>query len=309
MFLVLMLYGMFASVFTIAKLGMEYTQPLFLVGTRMFLAGIIMLGYQFLFCRQETINSNVNFRRIFWLAIFNIYLTNVFEFWGLKYLTSFKTCFIYSLSPFFAALLSYFVFAEKISWKKWTGLLIGFLGFIPILLNENSNEQELGHFWIFSWAELAVMGASICSVYGWIVLRQIVRDDGTSPFLANGYSMLLGGALALFHSWLVEDWNPFPVTEFLPFAECTVLLLVISNLICYNLYGSLLKKFSATFMSLAGFTTPFFTAFFGWLFLGETISWAFYVSAAFVFLGLVTFYQEELQRGYSNRTPETIPNN
>lgn len=308
MFLVLMLYAMFASVFTIAKIGMEYTQPLFLVGTRMFLAGIVMLSYLLVFRRQELFNVT-NFRRIFWLAIFNIYLTNVFEFWGLKYLTSFKTCFIYSLSPFFAALLSYFIFSEKISWKKWSGLLIGFLGFLPILLSETSNEQETGHFWIFSWAELAVMGAAICSVYGWILLKQIVRNDNTSPVVANGYSMLLGGVLALFQSWLVEEWNPVPVYEFVPFAECTLMLLVISNLICYNLYGSLLKKFSATFMSLAGFTTPFFTAFFGWLFLGETISWAFYISAAFVFLGLITFYQEELQRGYANRTPETIPNN
>lgn len=309
MFFVLLLYAMFASVFTIAKAGMEYTQPFFLVGTRMLFAGIIMLSYQFFFRREETKQCKLNFKRIFWLTIFNIYLTNVFEFWGLKYLTSFKTCFIYSLSPFVAALLSYFIFSEKLSWKKWTGLFIGFAGFIPILLNETSNEQQTGHLYLLSWAEVAVMAASICSVYGWILLRQIVRDDGTPPFLANGYSMLFGGILALLHSRLVEDWDPIPVTEMIPFVECTLLLLVISNLICYNLYGVLLKKFTATFMSFAGFTTPFFTALFGWLYLGEVVTWPFYVSAAIVFMGLLTFYQEELQRGYYMSKPTEVPIN
>lgn len=298
MFFVLLLYAMFASVFTIAKTGMQYTQPFFFVGTRMLLAGVIMLAYQYIFRREETKSVKLNWFRICLLASFNIYLTNVFEFWGLKYLTTFKTCFIYSLSPFLSALISYFVFSEKLSWKKWAGLIIGFAGFIPILFNEAPNEQDTGGIFFLSWAEIAVMLAAICSVYGWILLKQVVRDDGCPSFLANGYSMLIGGTAALFHSWLVESWDPIPVTEILPFAECTILLLVISNLICYNLYGSLLKKYSATFMSFAGFTTPFFTALLGWFYLGEIVTWPFYVSAAIVFVGLITFYQDELQSGF-----------
>lgn len=297
MFFVLLLYALFASVFTIGKTGLQYTQPFFLVGTRMALAGIIMLVYQYGFRREETKQVKLNIWKLVQLAAFNIYLTNAFEFWGLKYLTSFKTCFIYSLSPFVSALLSYFIFSERLSWKKWVGLLIGIVGFAPILLNETSGEQEMGHFFFFSWPELAVMTAAVCSVYGWILLKQLVKE-GCPSFLANGYSMLIGGGIALFHSSLTENWNPIPVTEFLPFAECTILLLVISNLICYNLYGMLLKKYSATFMSFAGFSTPFFTALFGWFYLGEVVTWPFYVSAAIVFLGLITFYQEELQRDY-----------
>src|SRR4051794_37249204 len=125
MYLVLILYGLFASVFTIAKIGLQYTQPFFFVGTRMMLAGIILLGYQYFFHREGFKLKKYHFWQIFRLAAFNIYLTNVFEFWGLKYLTSFKTCFIYSLSPFLSALLSYFIFSEKMSGKKWIGLIIG----------------------------------------------------------------------------------------------------------------------------------------------------------------------------------------
>lgn len=299
MFYVILLYALFASVFTIAKTGLEYSQPFFLVGSRMFLAGILMLGYQFFVHRQSFSFKKEHFWRVFRLALFNIYLTNAFEFWGLRYLTSFKTCFIYSLSPFVSALLSYLMFTEKMSLKKWMGLGIGFLGFIPILLNETSSEQQAGHFFYFSWAELAVMGAAVSSVYGWILLKQLVQENEYSPLMANGLSMLMGGAMALIHSSLTENWNPVPVNSYIPFFECAVLLIIISNLICYNLYGFLLKKYSATFVSFAGFTTPLFTALFGWYWLGEIVTLPFYLSAGIVFVGLFMFYQDELKRDYS----------
>lgn len=303
MYLALLLYALFASVFTISKTGLEYAQPFFLVGSRMLFAGFLMLGYQYFFQRQEFKCAKKDLWRILRLAIFCIYLTNVFEFWGLKYLTSFKTCFIYSLSPFLSALFSYWMFSEKLTNKKWLGLIVGFLGFLPILLSETGSEELTGHFFLFSWAEIAVVCAAICSVYGWILLGQLVRENGYTPFMANGLSMVIGGSIALVHSFFVESWDPIPVTDFWPFAICALLLILISNLVCYNLYGFLLKRFSATFMSFAGFTTPVFTAIFGWLYLGEVVDNAFYLSGAIVLAGLSLFYQEELKQGLTFRKP------
>lgn len=302
MYLVFLLYAMFASIFTISKTALEYSQPFFLVGSRMLFAGLLMLAYQCLYKKEKITINKSQFWRVFLLALFNIYLTNVFEFWGLKYLTSFKTCFIYSLSPFVSALLSYFMFADKMNLKKWSGLLIGFSGFLPILLNQTSSEETTGHLFFLSWAEIAVIAAAISSVYGWILLSQLVKENGYSPFMANGLSMSIGGIMALGHSLCVETWNPIPVTDFFPYLECTLLLILVSNLICYNLYGFLLKSYSATFMSFAGFTTPLFTAFFGWLYLGEVVTWPFYLSAVIVFSGLLVFYQEELSMKSTSKT-------
>lgn len=296
MILVVALYALFASVFTIGKAGLEYSQPLFLVGSRMLLAGVILLAYLYFFKRKDLVFKKEHAWRIFCLALFNIYLTNAFEFWGLKYLTSFKTCFIYSLSPFVSALLSYWMFKDKMGAKKWLGLLIGFIGFLPILLNETSTEEETGQFFFLSWAEIAVMFAAVSGVYGWVLLKQLVQEDGYSPLMVNGLSMTVGGGMALMHSWAVEPWDPIPVTVMQPFLECTFLLIIISNFVCYNLYGYLLKRFSATFVSFAGFITPLFTAFFGWYYLGEVVTWPFYLSAAIVFIGLTIFYQEELRQ-------------
>lgn len=301
MFLVILLYALFASVFTIAKTGLEYTQPFFFVASRMIFAGVLMVAYQYWYKGERFILSKTACRRIFCLAFFNIYLTNACEFWGLQYLTSFKTCFIYSLSPFVSALFSYFLLSEKLNWRKWTGLLVGFAGFIPILMAQSSAEEQTGELFFFSWAELAVVCAAISSVYGWIVLKQLVNEEKYTPLMANGLSMLVGGGFALVHSLSVETWDPIPVTSFVPYFECTLLLIIISNMICYNLYGHLLQRYTATFMSFAGFTTPLFTAFFGWIFLGEVVTMPFYVSFLIVFVGLLMYYQEELKQIYERR--------
>lgn len=307
MFLVLLLYALFASVFTISKTGLEHAQPFFFVGSRMAVAGLILLGYLFI-RHREMFRTKLPIKLLCLLALFNIYLTNVFEFWGLQYLTSFKTCFIYSLSPFLSALFSYFALSETLSWKKWVGLAIGMGGLIPVLLTHTEAEASIGQLAFLSWPEIAVICAAICSVYGWIVLKQVVEKSKCSPMMANGFSMLLGGLAALGHSFVVEDWNPIPVQGVPVFLECALLLIVISNLICYNLYGHLLKSYSATFMSFAGFSTPMFSALFGWLYLGEVISWHFYLSAIIVFAGLLIFYIEELNSWETLVSPKSVEN-
>lgn len=294
--LVVVLYALFASVFTIGKWGLEYADPLFLVGSRMLLAGILMLGYLLLFKRDQITFKKEHFWRIIRLAACNIYLTNALEFWGLKYLPSSKTCFLYSLSPFIAALFSYFMLNERMTQKKWIGLSVGFIGFIPILLQSSSSEENIGQLLYLSWPELAVLGAVVCSVYGWILMKQLCDKSNYSPLMVNGWSMLFGGLLALTNSYFVEPWDPVPVTEYTPFLISGFLLIIISNMICYNLYGVLLRHFSATFMSFAGFTTPVFTALFGWVFLSETISWHFYISFIIVLCGLTIFHRDELKQ-------------
>lgn len=294
MLLVFLVYALFATVFTTAKTALHSTEPFFLVGSRMLLAGVLLVGYQWVRNPTSLKISKDTLKLLILLAFFAIYLTNVCEFWGLQYLTSSKACFIYSLSPFISALLSYFLIQERMSGKKWLGLAVGFLGFLPILLSQTEQESFAGHFWIFSWAELALVGATLFSVYGWILLKKVVSNE-ISPLTANGYAMLLGGAMALTHSYFVENWAPLPVTDYSSFFLFTAILILVSNLICYNLYGYLLKKYSATFMSFAGFTTPLFAALFGWIFLNETISLAFLSSFCVVIFGMLIFNKAEME--------------
>jgi drug/metabolite transporter (DMT)-like permease len=297
-FFVFFCFFIWSTSFTLGKKALECCPPIFLTGSRMFLGGLVILAFLALFRKQDIQLKKHHLFPLILYAITAVYLTNIFEFWGLQYLTAAKACFIYSLSPFLSALFSYFQFREKITSKKFLGLVIGFIGFIPVMLKQSGAEQLLGGLSFLSWAEIALIGATVTSVYGWILLRKLGKEEGVSPLMANGTSMFIGGLFALVHSFFIDDWSPIPVTNYFGFTQGVILMLLISNLICYNLYGWLLKRFTATFLSFAGLTTPLFAAFFGWFFLGEEVSWTFFLSVGIISLGLWLVYAEELRLGY-----------
>lgn len=297
MWLVFVMYGLFASIFTVGKATLEYGQPFFILGSRMTLAGFILLSYQWLFQRQELrAQLNVKYLKpLLVVILFNFYLTNIFEFWGLQYLDSSKACFIYNLSPFISALISYFAFSEKMTFKKWIGLSIGCIGMMPILLTQDSPKEVERQIGMLSWPEIALLFAVFCSCYGWTGMRQL-RKDNYSPITANGLGMIFGGIFALLTSLHTEQWNPVPVWQWRGFLEGSIYMMIVSNLLAYNLYSHLLRRFTVTFMSFAGFVTPLFASFYGWLFLQEQIKTSFFLSAGIVFCGLYLFYQQELQK-------------
>ncbi len=307
--LVVFLYAIWSSVFSFAKVALMYSPPVFLTGFRMLLASVILLGYLLVAKRSS---FKLTGKQIFSFAIlgfFSIYLTNILEFWGVQYLSAAKACFIYSLSPFFAALFSYLHFNEKMNVRKWIGFGIGLVGTIPVLIHQSGAEELLNAFSFFSWPSLALMGAALASVYGWVLLRVIVKDSSVSPLMANGSSMLFGGILALVHSYFIDAWTPLPVQEgnFGPFLKITLLMTVIFNIFCYNLYGAMLKRFTATLLSFLGLVSPIFASLHGWIFLGEPLSWTIFLSTAILSVGLWIVYSAELKQGYIYKKPLSQP--
>lgn len=302
MFLVILLFALFASLFTLQKDTLQYCEPFFLIGSRMLFSGIILLTYLFITNRTAFKVNTKHLGTFLLLALFAVYLTNICEIWGIKHMVSSKACLLYSLSPFLAALVAFFVLGETLSKQKWLGMFIGFFGLIPIHFAQTSEEISLGQFSIFSIAELSILGAVFFSVYGWILLKKIISQYKHSPLLANGISMTIGGVFALLHSYFSgELWQPIPVAELKPFITNSLVMCLISNIICYNLYGFLLKRFTATFMSFAGLVTPFFASLYGYLFLQESISWHFFASIIMFSFGLILFYQDELKHGKAFR--------
>jgi len=291
MTLIIILYALFASSFSMGKILLKYTNPIFLVGIRMFIGGLILLAYQYISPRQSFYLKKKHIWLFVQIILFGVYFNYILRFWALNSLTSSKTCFIYNLAPFMSAIYSYYFFKEKITKGKLAGLIIGFFGMIPILLTSSSAEQSIGEFSFISLPELAVIVSVALHAYSWVVMRKLIRDKNYSPTLVNGFTMTAGGILALITSFAQGKF--FPVTETGPFFSWLAAVIIISNIICFNLYGSLLKRYSATFLSFAGFLAPLFAALYGWGLLGEKITWHFYASSVLVFVGLYLFYKEE----------------
>ena len=298
--IVLAMYAVWSSVFSLGKIALSVSPPLFLTASRMLLASVLLLGFLALKNRAAFKVTKQQFFFIVLYALFGIYLTNAFEFWSLQHLTVAKTCFIYSLCPFFSAFFSYLHFGEKMNGRKWLGLVVGLSGIIPVLAMQKGGGELLSTIPFVSWPELAMIGAAICTVYGWIIMRLIVKDSTSSPLMINGSGMLIGGVIALVHSLIVEPWAPLPVaaSHMGGFAQGIVLMTIISNIICSNLYGLLLKKFTATFLSFMGLLCPIFASISSWFLIGEAPSPTIFVSTAIVSIGAWLVHSAELRQGY-----------
>lgn len=297
-FIAILMYGLWSTIFSLSKAALAHSPPFFLTGFRMFTAGVLLCGFIFLYKKVKFSLKQAG--AIALLGVFSIYLTNILETWGIQYMPSSRACFIYSVSPFLAALLSYFHFNEKMNLQKWIGMTIGFLGVLPIIFSGDSVTSL--SFGAVTAADLAIIGAAFFSVYGWVLLRLIVKDNSISPLLANGASMLIGGILALVHSFFSENWSGptmlGPVTNTSIFLQIVLLMTLISNIICYNLYGMMLKKFTATILSFIGLLSPIFASFAGWLIMGESPTYTLFLSTGVLLLGLFIVYKAELKQGY-----------
>lgn len=305
MLLLILLHALFALTFPLAKIAITNSQPLFFTAIRMIIGGILIIFYQYfsnikLFRISVRKYLNYNYY-IIMLAIFNVFLANAPEYWALKYLTSANACFIYSITPFISALLSYFLFAERITKKKLLGMIIGTAGFIFMLIK--TDQVEVKNLTFISWPEINMIIASFATSYGWIIMRQLINklkiDSQSQNFsdymliFLNAASMLTGGLISLGFSFILEDRsNLVNINQSFIFNLIGVIL--ISNIICYNLYAYLLKKYSATLISFIGFIEPIFAAIYGYLLLQETISIRFVLASTIVIAGLYVFYSEDL---------------
>lgn len=298
LFFVMLMYAIWASTFPINKLALQNAPPVFLAGMQMFLGGIIILGFLFIKNRKSLKIGKKQIIPLAVLSIFSIYLASILENWSMQYLSSAKVCFIYELSPFLVMICSCIHFSEKITKKKIIGIIIGMMGFIPIFTIQSDITNPFSNFGFFSLADLGMLGAIFFYVYGWIFLQVIIKKQSLSPLYANGYSMLFGGVMALVHSFFIDSWQPLPMASdkyFTVFMQVACIA-IISNIICYNWCGFMLRRFSATFLSFCELFTCIFVSVPSWFLLHEKPSLIIFVSTGVVFFGLFITYQGEIRQ-------------
>ena len=299
MMIIVLLYALLASTFSLGKIILHYTQPFFLVGIRMTLAGIILLAYYSLFEKNKVIFE----ARLLWLYVqailFIIYIPYTLRYWGLQHVTSSQAAFLYNFGPFISYIIACTMYKEEVSWQKIGGLVIGFAGLLVLLLSNNAIAFS-SECYCISIPHIAILCSITSLSYGWVIMSQLLKDHQHPPVLINGISMLGGGLLGLTTAYFCEQTRS-PITEYRPFLVLLIIIIIISNLICHNLYASLLKRYTPTMLACASFLSPCFTALYGWLFLKEPLSLHFFIAITAVLLGVLTFYLQEIRIIFKKR--------
>ena len=294
MIYIIVLYALLAFTFTLGKFALAYSEPLFLVAARMLIGGPLLLLAQAL--RPKTVSVDVSKRDIIdfiQVIFFHIYLSFIPEYWALTYVSSIKVNILYTTTPFVTILLSYLLYNEKLSVSQVMGTTLGFLSLLPLMLRGGG--ECSGSLVSFSLPDLMLILSISSGAYAWFVIKRLMQR-GYSLLVINGWAMLIGGVMSLFTWHYLNPFNQSPIYDFTPFLLSTLALVLVSNVIVYNLYGWLLTRYSLNIVSLAGFLSPLFGALYGKLLLGEDLGWQHLIAMGGITVGLYLFFHDELKQ-------------
>lgn len=306
MILVILLYSVLGFTFTLSKILSNYAPPFFLVGSRMLIAGCLLGLYTYWsYSHKSTKTSRDDWFLMLQFSIFGIVVPHVSRAWALQFLPTVKASLLFNTGPFFSAVFAYLLLKEKLTILQIAGLAIGFGGTLPLLLSNSSVLTQTSLF-SFTLPDVMVLIAIASLSYSLFIMQRLVKHRNISPVFANAVSMIAGGFIALNAScWTESTWIKTP-HSFISFIGLLCLNISISNLFCANLQAWLLKKHSSTLLAFASFLSPAFTALYGWLLLGETITWNILLSFFLVLIGLTVYFYGETSKQFFNKKPQQI---
>lgn len=325
MFDVFLGFAFMASATVANKYALSVLTPSLMVGLRMLGAGIILMLY---YRRKSHRLSFAYFKHdillLLGISLLTMLVPALFKAYALKNMLSSKAAFLASLDPFVTALYAYFFWGEHLTKKKVIGIILGFTGTFILLISSSVGEQSLMAWSVFSYPEIAALLAMAIGRLGWMFVQQILRKERYSAAELNGLLMTISGVLAfvmpyvfaigmaiiglvpllasILPSYTFADAGSLWHTTITADTNTTMIMysiihtIIVGNVIGYTMYAGFLKRHSATFVSLAGFSVPLYVYLFGALLLGEPLSLNFLAASCVTFVGLLIFYQDEINK-------------
>ncbi len=254
-----------ASNLVVARGGVEYIPPISLAFWRWLTVFLILLIFNYtIFSKKKIILKE--YKKLFFLGFMGCGVCGAFPFIAGQTTTIINMGIIYTSSPIFIILISYFFFKEKMNLLKTIGLISCLLGVIIIIIKGDYLALiEL----MFTKGDLWMLGASI----GWALYSIFLFYWKSSLKVFERFTLIsLFGALSLLPFYLTEEIFIKSTTFDTNFIIWVIFAAVSPGIIAFSLYTYAQKYLGAT---TTGFTLYLFTvygAFYGILFFGENLN-------------------------------------
>lgn len=258
------LYTSWGTTYLAIKIGLETLPPCLFSGTRLSLAGGVLLAW--LALRGNTLRMD---RASFlWVALSGL----CFFMGGNGMLTYAQTMIPSSMAAvlvtqtplWFALMESMVPGGERLTIRGWLGLLLGMLGVVLL-----KYDWETG--FPFDLGFLLATGSSIIWSVGSLIVRH--RTPQVSPFVAAGLQMLIGGLALTVVGFSVGEAARVSMDSL---TRSTVLaffyLLLVGSLGGFVAYNYVLAHVSPALASTYAFVNPLIAVWVGWLILDETVT-------------------------------------
>lgn len=217
------------------------------------------------------------------MGLTGVFCFNFFFFTALEKVPASKVALIVSLSPILTALAVSLILKERLSFQRWCGILLAFLG-VSIVITQGQIQDTLHYFTnSFESGE----GFMMLSVSSWVAYTVLGRFAlvGLTPLQATTYAALWGTA-ALFLATLsdIALWQASMLTweNTLAVLYIAIFGTVIASLWFLQGVRTLGPARTAVYANL----TPIFGVVLGYLVLSEPIDLSMIVGGAIVILGV-----------------------
>ncbi|MBD2343302.1 DMT family transporter [Anabaena subtropica] len=268
-----------------------HTTPFFMAGVRLLPAGVLILIAAALSGRPQP----SGWQAWLWIALFGIVDGTLFQGFlaeGLVRTSAGLGSVMIDSQPLAVALLSLWLFQERIGLWGWLGLGLGVTGISLIGLPDEwifgllgtGAEVTIGNWQnLFASGEWLMLLAALSMAVGTVLIRFVTRY--TDPVTATGWHMIIGGLPLWGISSVTESqqWQNLVGSEWLALAYATVF----GSAIAYGLFFYFASSGSLTSLSSLTFLTPIFALLFGHLLLSEVLSSLQWMG---VFLTLISIY-------------------
>ncbi len=274
---ILILSLIWSSTWLAIKIGLQTLPPFLSAGIRFFIAFLTLSAYAFKL--KLTFPKNLR-SHLFFLAfsLINFTIGYGLVYWGEQYINSGLTSVLFSVMPFYVAVLSIKMLpSERITLKKFLGIFIGFIG-VAIIFQDQL--EFSGPMALFGMA--AVLLSPGFSAWGTIMGKK-ARQEYHAVTLNT--LPLLYTSITFFIFYLL--WEQNASVQFTPAAVFSLFYLgIFGTAIAFVLYFTLLKNTSAVLMSLITFVTPPLALVWGWVVLGEAVSGQLVAGMVIIFSGI-----------------------
>ena len=180
---------LFVFHFFVAKDVLVHVSPLALGGFRGFFGGLVIL---FFFRKEFELQAILKFKwYLLGIAVLGFYVNQILFLSGLKDTSPVNTSVIMNTIPLATALMAVAFKLEAFSWKKMSGVALGFS--MILILTFFGTEKSMGGVSIGD-LKIFVSVLTLCAATN---LAKIIFQKGFSPGLGSAAMLLIGGFLLL----------------------------------------------------------------------------------------------------------------
>lgn len=251
--------------------------PLALVLLRIAGAGVLFWTLS-LFVKKEPLDKG-DLKKMAVLAMFGVFINQVFFIYGLSLTKPINSAIIMISNPIMVIVFTLIVLKERITALKISGLLLGIIGAVTLLLFKGNfdfgSETMVGDLLTLinasSWAVFVVMAKPHMQNYQTVTVMKWIFFFGFFYMLPFGYSDLIHTDFGTWNGSVL-----FGVT----------FVVVATTFLAYLLNTYALKDLSPSIVSMYIYTQPFLATLFA-VFLGkDTLTPTKILSAVFIIVGV-----------------------